>query len=118
MDYLLDTHVLLWSIFNSNKLSGKAQQILLDRGNRKFISVSSVWEIAIKNRIGKLPLPNGLSDIFTEIELNGFGYMGIGLQHMRIQGRKKDKRAKKTVECKYANRHPANPTILRHLSDI
>lgn len=82
MNYLLDTHVLLWSIFESRKLSEKAQEILLARSSRKFISVSSIWEISIKNRIGKLPLPNGLSDIFTEIGLNGFGYMGIGLNHI------------------------------------
>jgi len=81
-NYLLDTHVLLWSIFESYKLSKKSQKILLDRNSRKFVSISSIWEISIKYRIGKLPLPNGLSDIFTEIELNGFGYLGIGLIHI------------------------------------
>jgi len=81
-NYLLDTHVLLWSIFESHKLSEKSQKILLDRNSRKFVSVPSIWEISIKHRIGKLPLPNGLFDIFTEIELNGFGYLGIVLIHI------------------------------------
>jgi PIN domain nuclease of toxin-antitoxin system len=84
MDYIMDTHVLLWSIFDSAKLSERAQDILLDTNCRKFVSISSVWEIAIKNRIGKLPLPNGLSDIFSEIEANGFGYRGIGLQNVKV----------------------------------
>ena len=77
MDYLLDTHVLLWIIFDSDKLSPLAQKIILNKGIQKFISISSLWEISIKNRIGKLPLPNDLSGIFTEVEMNGFGIIGI-----------------------------------------
>ena len=83
-DYLLDTHVLLWSIFDSAKLSKTAQQVLLDRKCRKFISISSMWEISIKNRIGKLSLPNGLTDIFNEIKSNGFGYVGISLKSIEV----------------------------------
>ena len=77
MDYLLDTHVLLWIIFDSDKLSPSAQKIILDKSTHKFISISSLWEISIKNRIGKLPLPNDLSGVFTEVETNGFGIIGI-----------------------------------------
>ena len=54
MDYILDTHVLLWSIFETNRLSQSAQQILMNRESRRFVSISSMWEIAIKNRIGKI----------------------------------------------------------------
>ena len=77
MDYLLDTHVLLWIIFDSDRLSPSAQKIILDKSTHKFISISSLWELSIKNRIGKLPLPNDLSGIFTEVEMNGFGIIGI-----------------------------------------
>jgi len=77
MDYLLDTHVLLWIIFDSDKLSPLAQKITLDKNTHKFVSISSLWEISIKNRIGKLPLPDDLPGIFTEVEMNGFGIIGI-----------------------------------------
>jgi len=77
MDYLLDTHVLLWIIFDSDKLSPLVQRIILDKSTRKFVSISSLWEISIKNRIGKLPLPNDLSGVFAEVEMNGFGIIGI-----------------------------------------
>ena len=77
MDYLLDTHVLLWIIFDSDKLSPLAQKIVLDKSAHKFVSISSLWEISIKNRIGKLPLSNDLSGVFTEVEMNGFGIIGI-----------------------------------------
>jgi len=40
MDYILDTHVLLWSMFDSAKLSQSAQEILLDKNSRRFISIS------------------------------------------------------------------------------
>ena len=63
MDYILDTHVLLWSMYETIKLSQSAQEILKDRKSRRFVSISSIWEIAIKNRIGKLPLPNGLVNV-------------------------------------------------------
>ena len=76
-DYILDTHVLLWSMFNSNKLSKPAQHIIMDGNYRKFISIGTMWEISIKNRIGKLPLPHGIGDIFAEAKRNGFGLIGI-----------------------------------------
>jgi len=84
MDYILDTHVLLWSMFNSTKLSQSAKKLLLDRSARKFISVSTMWEISIKNRIGKLPLPNGVSGVFSEVEMSGFGIIGINRQCLEI----------------------------------
>ena len=43
-----------------------------------------MWEISIKNRIGKLPLPSGLTDIFSEIKANGFGYIGISLKSIEV----------------------------------
>ena len=82
--YILDTHILLWSIFDSRKLSQSAQAIIFDRNSRKFISISTMWEISIKNRIGKLRLPKGLAGIFSEIEMNGFGIIGIDRQCIEI----------------------------------
>ena len=43
-----------------------------------------MWEISIKNRIGKLPLPNGVSEIFDEVERNGFGFIGVDRQCVEI----------------------------------
>ena len=84
MDYILDTHVLLWSMFESVKLSQSAQEILIDRKSRRFVSISSMWEIAIKNRIGKLPLPNDLAGVFSTVEKRGYGVLGIDQQHIEI----------------------------------
>jgi len=47
MNYLIDTHAMLWIMFEPNKLSRKANDVLADKNAYKFISVTSFWEIAI-----------------------------------------------------------------------
>lgn len=48
MKILVDTHIAMWSVFDTDKLSEKAQEILCDSGNEFFYSTVSIWEIAIK----------------------------------------------------------------------
>ena len=84
MEYILDTHVLLWSMFEPAKLSKSTQKILLDKNAQRAISISSIWEIAIKNRIGKLTLPNGIADVFSAIETRGYGILDIDQKHIEI----------------------------------
>jgi len=52
--YLLDTHAAIWQFNGDTALSDTARQIIRDRSNRAYISIASVWEIAIKINIGKL----------------------------------------------------------------
>jgi PIN domain nuclease of toxin-antitoxin system len=56
MKYLLDTHSLLWYLEGSNLLSENSKNIIDFKSNNVLISISSLWEISIKNSIGKLPL--------------------------------------------------------------
>lgn len=53
--YLIDTHVLLWLLSDQDKLSATAKIIL--QKEELFISMASLWEIAIKQSNGKLDLP-------------------------------------------------------------
>jgi PIN domain nuclease of toxin-antitoxin system len=48
MDYLLDTHTFLWFITGDSQLSQKARLAIEDPENVKYISIGSIWEIAIK----------------------------------------------------------------------
>jgi len=57
MKLLLDTCTLLWIAINSNELSQRARELFVDPHNLVLLSVASAWEIAVKNRLGKLPLP-------------------------------------------------------------
>jgi PIN domain nuclease of toxin-antitoxin system len=55
MKALLDTHALLWWLFDDPRLSETARQVIADSENDIFVSSASGWEIATKHRIGKLP---------------------------------------------------------------
>jgi PIN domain nuclease of toxin-antitoxin system len=57
MQVLLDTHTFLWWVTNDEKLSSTAHNIISDPQNDIFFSIVSAWEIVIKAKIGKLPLP-------------------------------------------------------------
>ncbi|MBX6383002.1 MAG: type II toxin-antitoxin system VapC family toxin [Rhodobacteraceae bacterium] len=54
MRLLLDTHVLLWFAAGDEQLGRKARAAIADPGNTVLVSVVSLWEAAIKVRIGKL----------------------------------------------------------------
>jgi len=82
MEYIVDTHVLLWLIFDSDKLSGAARNVLSNSFVKKHVCASSLWEISIKNRIGKLPLPDGMPGILSAIRVRGFGIIGLDYLHI------------------------------------
>ena len=56
MKLLLDTHVFLWSVDSPERLTAAAVTALKDPANAVFVSVTSAWEIAIKQSVGKLTL--------------------------------------------------------------
>ena len=55
--FLLDTHIWLWSIVSPAKLGGEGIGLLEDTDSELYLSSASSWEIAIKYRLGRLPLP-------------------------------------------------------------
>ena len=57
MKLLLDTHIWLWWVGGFPELSKQARDLISDRKNHIALSSASVWEIAIKYRLGKLTLP-------------------------------------------------------------
>ncbi len=56
MNYIVDTHILLWSFTEPDKLSKKAQSTLLDEENSIYYSQYSLWEISLKYSLKKLQL--------------------------------------------------------------
>jgi len=69
MNYLVDTHILLWSFLDTGKLPEKIKSILLDENNIIYYSPISLWEISIKYGLNKLSLNGGTPDDFFD-ELN------------------------------------------------
>jgi len=73
MNYLVDTHILLWSFLDTGKLPEKIKSILLDKNNLIYYSPISLWEISIKYGLKKLSLNGGTPDDFFD-ELNNSYY--------------------------------------------
>ena len=67
MKYLLDTHTLLWAVFEPDKLTEKVEKLIQDPTNQVFVSVISFWEISLKYNIGKLELINTSPETLPEI---------------------------------------------------
>ena len=51
MNILLDTHVAIWALLDSPKLTQKARDLILDQGNTIYYSVVSVWEVLLKHSV-------------------------------------------------------------------
>ena len=67
MNYLLDTHVFLWAVFEPDRLSEKARQAIEDPDNTVYVSSATYWEISLKYALGKLVLTNVLPDALPDI---------------------------------------------------
>lgn len=65
MRLLVDTHVFLWMHTEPERLRSAARSLLLNGENQVLLSVASVWEMAIKTALGRLPLPEPL-DSYVE----------------------------------------------------
>jgi PIN domain nuclease of toxin-antitoxin system len=83
MNLLLDTHAFLWFIANDPRLSSRAQSLIQDPGNRRQISMASLWEIAIKVSLGKLTLAQPFDQFIPrQLQLNQIEVLPIELSHV------------------------------------
>jgi PIN domain nuclease of toxin-antitoxin system len=80
---LLDTHVVLWWLADDPLLSDEIKA-KLDHEPDIYISAATIWEVAIKQAIGKLPEPAGLPE---RILASGFRELPIGSGHAVAAGR-------------------------------
>lgn len=80
--YLLDTHALLWFLNGDEQLSLKARMAVADPQNRCFISMASLWEIAIKMKLGKLDLQFDLQALSVHLAKNNIELLPIAFEHI------------------------------------
>ena len=84
MEYLLDTHTLLWLLFEPQKLSINVSNILKQRRIKAYVSLVTFWEIATKVKIGKLSLSGlTIADIKTECKQLGFKLLPITFENIQ-----------------------------------
>lgn len=81
MRLLLDTHVLLWSLADSPRLSPQGRALLQDADNECWVSSASVWEIAIKVRLGKHRLGVPLAELESAILEAGYEVLDVTIRH-------------------------------------
>ncbi len=63
---LLDTHALLWFLFDDARLSERACEVIEDPKTEKLLSVASLWEIVIKMQLDKLHLGMSPETFFAD----------------------------------------------------
>jgi len=81
-DLLLDTHAMLWFLWDDPQLGDRAKSLIEDAGNRKLVSIASCWEIAVKVGLGRLDLGESSSSFLPrEIARNNFELLPIRLDH-------------------------------------
>ena len=78
MDMLLDTHAFLWWDASDPQLGAACAAVIADPANRIFVSAASIWEIAIKQRAGRLHFTGSRSGAVTR---NGFLHLPISCEH-------------------------------------
>lgn len=79
MRLLVDTHVLLW-LMTGEPVAAAAADALADPRNDVFVSVASLWEIAIKEGRGRLAPPEDPAAAAVAV---GFSLLGIDPSHAR-----------------------------------
>ena len=85
MKLLLDTHAILWWINKSEKLSPNARSMLRDNSHMRYVSIVSVWEIAIKASRGKLPeFEGGARAFLMRLEDIPITLLSIAPRHVEI----------------------------------
>ena len=79
MNYLLDTHIVLWSLFEPARLAPAIRSILEGEDDTKYVSGVNFWEISLKYSLGKLEL-GGMTpaELFNVVNEAGFEVLDLG----------------------------------------
>lgn len=81
MRLLLDTQIALWGLVNDRRLKPKAKKLILEPGNDSFISVASLWEIAIKFQLARGDMPISASRAYELFLAAGYQILAIQAAH-------------------------------------
>lgn len=81
MNLLLDTHVALWAITDSPKLSKKAREMIESPKSVVWLSAATVWEIAIKHSLGRGDMPVSGQDAMRYFRESGYRFLPVEPEH-------------------------------------
>lgn len=87
MRLLLDTHTFIWWMTNDRALPASAREMIGREDNDIFLSAATAWEMAIKHKIGKLPIVAGfIADVPGAMEAEGFIELPVSVVHGQLAG--------------------------------
>lgn len=81
MNCLLDTHVLLWTLVDPDKVPRPMLRLIEETGNRVWFSAASIWEIAIKHSLGKDDFPVEPRVIWNAARKTGLEELAVTAEH-------------------------------------
>lgn len=81
MRLLLDTHVLLWAVASSKRLSREARELLEDESNDAYYSAASIWEIAIKSSLRRKDFHIDLAALLATLPNMGLVELPVTAAH-------------------------------------
>ncbi len=84
MNFLLDTHTLIWFILGDNKLSENSRKLIIENTRRNFVSIASFWEMAIKINLNRLELNSTFEEFIEKSQENNFEILPISVLHTSI----------------------------------
>ena len=94
MNILLDTHILLWALTRDSRLPQQAMDLITDENNKIFYSIASIWEVEIKNSLGKIAIAG--EELAKYCKEAGFELMQIREAHIfQLKTLKRDENAPK-----------------------
>lgn len=79
--YLVDTHTLIWATAESGKLSEKVRTLLNNSTQRIFVSHATLWELSIKQTLGKIQLPERF---FADLPNLGYEMLPLSVEHFSV----------------------------------
>lgn len=82
MRLLIDTHSFLWFVHGDSRLSARARRLIAGAANDRYLSLASVWEMAIKLSVGKLSLGQPIETFIPQLlNQNGIFLLGVDILH-------------------------------------
>lgn len=83
MNFLIDTHALIWHIRGAKKLGKNVISVIEDTENTVYVSKASLWEMAIKISLGKLEISIPFEELEVYLEENEFLVLDYNFEHLK-----------------------------------
>ena len=81
MNFLLDTHILIWAAIAPHKISPELASLLSDPSNHLYFSSASIWEISIKESLGKKDFKFSSKKLYDGLIENGYKELKVSALH-------------------------------------